>query len=698
MKTYEESLKYRSEGWSLIPLKGKRPAVAWKQYQGRQPDNSELYEWFGEGKYSNLGIVCGTVSGGLLVVDWDDLNAYNGWALEHPELADTKRVETGNGGRHAYYQIRDGKGLSTQAFSWKDKGAGEIRFNGGQVVAPPSIHPDTGRPYRWLTGKDIPIKEIHSLDELGIRLRKRTDAPAKARGRIPVGHRNNRLVSLAGTMKRQGMADEAIRQAILTENQEHCDPPLTERELALTIFKSLETWETPERHIELDIKLTDVGNGKRLARRWGEIIRFVTVKRSGYWIVWDGKRWATSSGVELEWLAKETVAAMYGEASSLTDEEDRKKLARHAIKSEHIARVRAMIEAARSEPGIPISIKDFDIKPWLLNVANGTLDLRSGHLRDHSTADLLTKVAPTAYGPAAKCPRWQEFLNEVMDGREQLVDYLQRVLGYTLTGSTQEDVFWILYGTGANGKTTFLEAIRAVLGEDYALQAPVEMLLKKRPGGIPSDIARLRGARFVTATEIGEGRRLDEQVIKHLTGHDTITARPLYGEFFEFTPSHKILVAGNYKPIIKETSLAMWRRPHLVPFSVTFEEKEQDKELLGKLTAEAPGILAWMVEGCLAWQKEGLKPPDEVRAATEGYRKEMDVLGPFIEDCCILAENVSAGSGDLYKAYKAWCEENGEKPLGSRGFGNRLTDRGVDRARDRSRRFYIGIGLKELEL
>jgi len=360
-----------------------------------------------------------------------------------------------------------------------------------------------------------------------------------------------------------------------------------------------------------------------------------------------------------------------------------------------MARLRAMIEAARSEPGIPITLEELDQRPWLLNVMNGTVHLRTGELHQHDPNNLLTNLAPTEYHSEAICPRWLQFLDEVMASNDAMIGYLQRALGLSLSGSTREDVFFILHGSGANGKTTFMETIRSVVGDDYAQQAPIEMLLARRPGGIPSDIARLRGARFVTATEIPEGRRLDEAITKHLTGHDTITARHLYGEWFQFTATHKLWIATNHRPVIRETSLAMWRRIHLVPFTVTIPEPNQDKELLEKLKAEAEGILAWMMEGCLAWQRNGLGTPHEVHQATADYQAEMDTLGSFLNDCCTMESTAKARAGQLYARHREWCESNGERALTSRAFKDGLVERGLKAGRDQRGRFYAGVRLNQ---
>lgn len=448
-------------------------------------------------------------------------------------------------------------------------------------------------------------------------------------------------------------------------------------------------------HIGPRYELTDVGNGKRLAERHGRDLRFC--HPWGKWLVWDGRRWAKDDTAEVCRRAKETAEAIYDELAGVTDDDVRKAIANHALRSQHDARQRAMINQASSEPGIPVLPKELDADPWLLNVANGTLNLRIGELRPHRREDLITKIIDVEYDPNAKCPTWLAFLDRIMNSNVELIYFLQRAVGYTLTGNTSEQCLFFLHGCGANGKSTLINTIGELMG-DYGLQTPTETLMVKRGDSVPNDIARLKGARFVSAVETEEGRRLAEVLVKQLTGGDMITARFLHAEFFEFRPTFKLWLAANHKPVIRGTDNAIWRRIRLIPFNVTIPEAERDKELPEKLKAELPGILAWAVEGCVAWQIEGLDPPDEVRLATQGYREEMDVLAGFLNDCCIVKSIARVSAGDLYGAYCKWCEANGERPLSQRAFGMRLTERGFTRMRGTGGRFWWeGLGLVERE-
>jgi putative DNA primase/helicase len=355
-----------------------------------------------------------------------------------------------------------------------------------------------------------------------------------------------------------------------------------------------------------------------------------------------------------------------------------------------------MIDDARALPPIPILPDALDADPWLLNVANGTIDLRTGELRAHRREDLLTRLAPVEYDPDAQAPCWAAFLERIFAGDGELIGFLRRAVGYSLTGQTGEQVFFILHGTGANGKSTLLEALGAMLG-DYGAKTPTETLLIKRSAGISNDVARLRGARLVTAVEAEDGQRLAESLVKQLTGGDTITARFLYQEAFEFAPTFKLWLATNHKPTIRGTDYAIWRRIRLIPFAVTIPEKEQDRTLPDKLKAELPGILAWAVRGCLEWQREGLGLPEAVKAATAAYQVEQDTLAAWLDACCILSPTATARAGQLYKNYRAWAEENGERPMTGHKFGRTLTERGFDKYKDRAGWAYVGLGVADSE-
>jgi putative DNA primase/helicase len=334
-----------------------------------------------------------------------------------------------------------------------------------------------------------------------------------------------------------------------------------------------------------------------------------------------------------------------------------------------------------------------DNTPWLLNCENGTIDLKTGDLREHRREDLLTKIIPVEYDPSAKSPMWFAFLLRIMQGNEKVIRFLQKAAGYSLTGSVREQCFFLCYGTGANGKTVFLRTLLNVIG-DYGKPVDPDLLLARAGETHPTKYANLVGVRLAVALETEEGKRMNEVITKWLTGGDKLSARFMRQDFFEFEPIHKIWIATNHKPIIRGTDIAIWRRVRLIPFNVTIPEEEQDQELIEKLRTELPGILNWLVGGCLAWQHEKLESPKEVKEATESYRDEMNTLGMFLTEMCVIKPGLKVKASDLHREYESWCSENGEDPISKRSLGIRLSESGFTRRRDNGS-WWLGIGLRD---
>ncbi|HKD20969.1 MAG TPA: phage/plasmid primase, P4 family, partial [Rhizomicrobium sp.] len=335
-----------------------------------------------------------------------------------------------------------------------------------------------------------------------------------------------------------------------------------------------------------------------------------------------------------------------------------------------------------------------DADPWLLNSENGTIDLRTGKLRPHRREDLITKIVPAAFDPAAGCPRFDRFIQEVMGDRRALVEFLQKAIGYTLTGIDSARCMFFLHGTGANGKSTFVNLFEHLLG-DYARSTPVHTLQqKKNDSSVSDDLARLRGARLVTASEVEEGRKFDVALLKRLTsGGDSITARHLYGKFFQFRSTMKLWIPTNHKPKISGSDEAIWDRIHLVPFDQYFSPGERDPGLSDQLKSELPGILNWAIRGCLAWQREGLKAPEEVRVATDSYRSEMNELGHFIEECLVLEPSARTSSSDMSHSFTRWAQDNGATQVGQPELKRRLEAAGIHYLKSGSFRGWRGCRL-----
>lgn len=442
-------------------------------------------------------------------------------------------------------------------------------------------------------------------------------------------------------------------------------------------------------------RLSETGNAVRFAKKFGSIARYCAAWDK--WIIWNGSRWKAAEGGEEIELAKSIVVDLYAEAGQALERDAREAIAAWAKSSDRLRTLTNSVTLAQAIRGIPIAPAALDVDPFLLNVANGTVNLQTGDLRPYEKSDMLTKQSPVAYDPGAKAPRWIQFLDEIMGRNAALVAYLQRVVGYTLTASTREQVLFFLHGGGANGKSTFLRVLAELLGRDYSCNAPSELLLA-RPNGAaphPAEKAYLFGKRLVCASEAGEGHRMAEALIKQLTGEDLITARRMYENFWEFTPTHKIFFAANHKPIVHGTDIAIWRRIRLIPFNMTFSGAGQDRNLFEKLKAEMPGILAWAIAGCLAWKEGGLQDPKEVLMATEGYRFEMDMINDFIETRCDVGDGFWATANEMYNQYCSWCDQNGEEPIKQRTFGLKLRDKGYLPAKGTAGiRIWKSVGIK----
>lgn len=446
--------------------------------------------------------------------------------------------------------------------------------------------------------------------------------------------------------------------------------------------------EPPEPDLEPPSAITDLENAIRLVAAHGGALRYCDPW--GRWLHWQPPAWQEDTTCHVEALAQQTMRELLAEAARITDDKLRAKTLREVRAAERSSRIRGTIVEARARPGIPIQPEQLDADPWLFNCCSGTIDLRTGELHDHDPALLITKAAPCDHDPAAQAPAWQAFLARILPD-PALRDFLQRAAGYSMTGLTTEQVLLILYGAGANGKSTFLETLRALLGP-YGQQAPPETFLDRREG-IPNDIARLRGARMVAAVEISEGRRLNEALVKRMTGGDTMTARFMRAEYFEFKPQFTPWLATNHRPEIRGVDEAIWRRIRLIPFLETIPEAERDPHLQDKLRAELPGILNWALDGCLAWQADGLNTPPAVAAATGEYRGEMDLIGAYLEDCCQQDPAARCRAAELYTAYVAHAKANGNDPAAAQTFGRRLAERGFKRVQSRAGRTWEGLRL-----
>lgn len=449
--------------------------------------------------------------------------------------------------------------------------------------------------------------------------------------------------------------------------------------------------------------LTDTGNAFRLIDLHGHRLRYSPALG---WLVYDGRRWKAvgREAVPVRQLAWDVITQLYDEvvrAGKAGDQKRADSLLSHAGRTQQAQRITAMIELAKAVPGVLIQPDQLDAHPHLLNVHNGTLDLQTGQLREHRAEDYFTQIAPVEYDPTAQAPRWQGFLSQIMGGDSSLVDYLQAAVGHTLTGDVSEQALFLCHGTGANGKSTFLEVVKACMGEGYSMQASVAVFLADaRPSETRSTLAAMKGARLVCGSEADEGKRFNASLVKQLTGGDTIRARQLYQEEYEFKPTHHIWIAVNHKPKADASDEAIWRRMRLIPFTVRIPEVEQDKHLKEKLLEELPGILTWAVAGAVRWYRDGLPTPPAVRAATEEYREEQDDIAAFLEARVMLRAGASTRQSLVYAAFVAWCKAelqmDERRVMNIRAFNKRLTEKGYQQIKSTGGfQFWQGVVLTD---
>lgn len=447
---------------------------------------------------------------------------------------------------------------------------------------------------------------------------------------------------------------------------------------------------------------TDTGNARRLEAMFGKRIRYVHQQKK--WLVWDGARWAENASMvymmvpEIATLFHAQCTKKLQEALDAGDEDGAKhwaKRAQYAMGVENAPRIDAAVKVGRYLPGLSTLPGDYDTDQWAFNVENGTLDLRTGILRPHDRGALHRKLAPVEYDPDAKCPRFLKFFREVVPS-PGVRKFIRNYIGMCLTGTMDDHIFPVFYGKGRNGKSTFLRMLMDLLG-DYVQSLPSETLRAKNfGGGIPNDVARLAGARLALALEFPEATRINEDLLKRLTGGDPITARFLNEEFFDFIPSAKFILATNHKPEFRGSDDGVWRRVRLVPWTVHIPEERVDKHLGEKLRLELSGILNWAIRGCLSWQAEGLCIPPEMEELTEEYREESDLIGQFLTENCIMGWDESVMASDLYQAFQAWMMDQGARPWSQTAFGRAMADRpGIERSRHAKsrRKLYIGLSL-----
>jgi putative DNA primase/helicase len=694
---------------------GKRPLHSWKDHQkpGVRFTVEEINQLFKDYPNANVGMVLGKE---LVRVDVDSaLGESRLQQLSGGDLPPTLEFRSGaSDSRGLLYRIPAGVAVRTVTKREDDEHA-ELRFQavGAQTVLPPSRHP-SGTLYTWEAGKSPWEMEAALMPDWMVdHLRKKEEEPGADRNGSANHHGMDRLVVMSRArayvkkmppaISGRGGHDQTFSVAcrlmigfgltmseaaeILREYNDRCEPPWTEQEICHKL-EDADKQPAGERGYLLseDPHISDRGNAQRVIQRHGVNFRFCHPWKK--WLCWQHSRWEPDAVAQSTWLIKETqihhykqVAARVKELADSQDEDRKKELAiqrnllAHLLKWEDQRRITNCLESMKSEPGVPILPESLDPDHFLFNCRTCTLDLRTGNLRPHSRLDYITKISPVKIDLEATCPCWQKFLDRIFESKTDLISYLQRVIGYSLTGEVSEQCLWFFHGTGANGKSTFLGTILALMG-DYGMQSVSELLMQRRNESHPTERADLFGRRFVCTVETEEGKRMAESLMKQMTGGDKVRARKMKQDFFEFQPTHKIFLAANHKPVIRGTDLAVWRRIKLVPFTVTIPEEEKDKNMLQKLIAELPGILTWALIGCLDWQVNGLQEPPVVSEATAAYQQEQDLLSDFLAERTVQIKDAacSVRSGVLKKSFEEYTGES----ITSNAFSEKMRLKGIN--------------------
>lgn len=699
----DAALQYLSRGWSVVPLQSKKvPLVEWGKFASERASEAEVREWWTRWPDAWIGLALGPVSD-LVRIDADGAGAVQ-QLQQLGELPPTAEFVTPSGGRGWLYQCPPG--LVKSCVPWTGSNAHEevrLQSRGAYTVVPPSPG------YQWVNGTEVAraptwvweqaVKQ--ELQRLEREIVPTVVQPADHLVLEALNHLSQARCDARDTWLRVGMALHSAGDHFLEPWIEwskrspkfqsgECEKLWANfrRSSGITARTVLywareDGWRPPHMH-EL---CTDVGNCRTLAR--------VCQGRSHYvrewntWVHWTGVHWRLDGDLEVMALAKQAVADRRDRACrsllNVTGDEETKRQRTEAIlrvvkwcnASESAARLHAAVDLARSERNVALDYKLFNRKPWLLNCPNGVLELNTGVFRMHDPEEYLTQVCATEYDADATCPRWKQFLEEVFAGNAELVAWMQRFLGYCLTGHIREHVLPIFHGGGRNGKSTLIKTVCSVLGGDYSGLTPSGFLVQSRGEQHPTKLVNLYGKRFAADLETDTEAKLNETLIKRLTGGDSLTARRMYEDFWEFVPTHKLVLATNHEPSVQGTDAAIWSRLKLVPFNVSFLGRE-DTTLGDALAAEAKGILRWMVEGCERWIEVGLGEPAAVVKATAAYRSEQNDVARFLSIHYRPNDACRQRKTQVTSKYHLWCRDNGVKQVNVKAFGMELKKQGVN--------------------
>jgi putative DNA primase/helicase len=706
---------YHARGWTPVPVRPREKCPIPSEWQKRTLNTplDDFEEW------QNVGIVLGSASNDLVDVDKDNPGALRAAPYLLPETGLTFGRK-GKANSHSLYIVPD-CGQTKQFKSHHTGMIVEYRANGAQSVFPGSIHKSGERIEFSSSGEPKVISRDELLGHVSA-----LAACSLVATRWKPGIRHEASLAFAGWLLREEVSPDRIR-TLMRAICAAANDPETDNRLAsiVTTAEKLNRSEPTTGFPEL-VKLLGeeavnqvaewlgVGGERKYERTrddgdWGQRLtddangqRFADQHRheavyccdTEEWFVWDGRRWKADKDRRVEVMATDTARSIYAEASTEFDQGRRRLLSKFSEKSLNESGVRDMLSASRRYMSCPLS--QFDTDPWLLNFRNGTLDLRTGSLSPHDSANRITKLVEHDYLPDAPCPIFEKFINQIMKVDPLKIAFLQRAIGYSLLGDNPEQCFFVVCGSGSNGKSTLFTLLQNLIG-GYAQSVPVSTLTAKDrdfSGAPRSDIVRMRGVRFGVSFETEKQVRLSEPLMKQLTGGDVITARELYRSEIEFKPVAKIWLYTNFKPKLSGDDPAIWRRVHLIPFDYTVSDQDRDKSLPEKLMAEAPGILAWVIQGFLEWQCQGgLNPPECIRTATREYRDENNGVAQFVEDCLERDSSATVAKNQMHAAYRRWAEQNGGESLDIKNLRNRLVSLGFEDSKSGSRRFWRNVRL-----
>lgn len=708
----ETVLQVAELGFKIIPVQQRNKIPLVKNWpKAATNDPATIKQWASSYPNCNWGIATGKRSG-IFVVDIDPKNGgdktWRNLVKQHGEPL-TVTVLTGSKGLHFYFKLPQDFDVGSTAGAL---GQGiDTRGEGGQVIIPPSIHAN-GNQYQWVEGRSpMDVKVATAPDWILTALREYAASGLTALGGvIPEGTKNNNVYHHSLLLARQGATQEFVLNIMKEWCKENRVEGIDDAELEATVVSAFKKAEADKKiSVSSTFERTDDDNAKRFLADHGDKVLYVPGMG---WHVWSGKHWEyDADNAHVTNFAIETMRALREEA--LEDMRNPVKFkeamakASWANQSLNVGRLSAMIELASKSLNNRMMAEEMDgaHTTFLFNCGNGTLDLRTGELREARKSDYITKLCAIDYNPVAKCPTWLDTMDLAFEGNTNLISFMQRALGYTLTGSVSEQCLFIAWGeSGNNGKSTILEAVQRILGTGYAQMSDMKVVTSlEMDNRVASSMAKLQGARMVSMNEAEEHQKMSESIVKQLTGGDTVEACKKYHEPFNYIPTFKLWVRTNDKPTIRGVNDAIWRRIKLIPFvhPIPSEKRKRRDVIDAALAAEAEGILAWCVAGAKMWFESGLQAPEVVNEAVNAYRSEMDIVQQFFDECIIESDDptIYCNRSDMYQAFIGWCKENGYKFfMSADSFGRRFSKKlQLPQSREKRKGTYIWTGVRLTE-